>query len=495
MAPKLVALLLLCFLIAAQGNVNVYTDSVLTPFQDWGYGTHNAQDSTKVHSGNYSYSFVPTNYDAAYFYAGNGYINPTTYSEITFWIYRTSGSDDNINFNLISYNGTSNKVGQNDPITTYTGGSWAINTWVQATVLLSSFPKQNYDAFWLQYEASAPTTAYTVYIDDVVLVTAASSSAAAATTATSAKAATTTATTAAATTAKAATTSTTAATTAKASTTAAATTATTAKAATTTATTAAATTAKAATTSTTGAAATTAKVSTTTTGSSSSSTGGSPVVVAGDSSVSQYFTTATTGPGTYYGNYTSGGNCMLDPTPPDGLVSISVTVAAETSVYANSKTCGMCIQVTGTGTGSGANPITGTQLVYVNNECPSCSTDGLDFGEGGDGSWGLSWKAVPCPLEGNIQYVFKDGSGSTWIELQVRNNIVPVYTVELWSGGGYVELVRQSFNYFLGSSVSLTTPYKVRLTSVFGEQVVDTLSVIGSSQSVVYNGGVQFTLS
>ena len=47
----------------------VYTDQVNSPWQDYSWATtRNAADTTMVHSGSHSYSFVPASYQAMYFY-------------------------------------------------------------------------------------------------------------------------------------------------------------------------------------------------------------------------------------------------------------------------------------------------------------------------------------------------------------------------------------------------------------------------------------------
>jgi len=186
---------------------------------------------------------------------------------------------------------------------------------------------------------------------------------------------------------------------------------------------------------------------------------------------------------------------LLDPTPPNGLSSAGISVTVAIADYETSATCGMCLSVTGSGVGSGANPITGTQTVFVNNLCPSCAAHGLDFGEGGDGSWDITWTAVPCESQGNIEYIFKSGSSAYWIGLQPRNTVVPVNTLEISIAGIWVSLPRDTDNYFLGSVSEIIPPFQVRLTSIFGEQHIDTLPSILSDQVTVVTGSSQFTIT
>ena len=59
--------------------------------------------------------------------------------------------------------------------------------------------------------------------------------------------------------------------------------------------------------------------------------------------------------------------------------------------------CGMCLELTGTGVGSGGNPVTGVYHVFVNNQCPECEFGHLDVALPGDGLWDITW-CVPALL-------------------------------------------------------------------------------------------------
>jgi len=219
-----------------------------------------------------------------------------------------------------------------------------------------------------------------------------------------------------------------------------------------------------------------------------SCTGGDPTIYPG------YFTGSQSGQATYYGVYTNGGACTLDPTPPAGTASSTyATVAIATNVWANSEFCGTCLNVNYLGTGSGANPPPSNFLVYVNNECPSCSTNGIDLGLSGDGVWNVAWEAVPCPVGStNIQFLLQ-GANSYYIKLQVRNTLYPVYLVEVLQNGAYNALERTADNFFTaGSTVTfpLVFPLTVRVTAATGEQVID--SVASLTNSVVQQGSTQF---
>jgi len=412
---------------------------VQSPFEDWSWPVKTPGDTSQKHGGSASYSFTPANYNAIYFYNKNG-IQTSQYSGVTFWIYRVSGATDNINFALLTVSGTqSTPVGPKKVTEYLPNKSWPVGTWVQATVNFKDFTGTSFAGLWVQYQA-ADTTTKKVYVDDVVLVKAAS-------------------------------------TTAKTSTTTAKSSTTTGKAATTT-------TGKAATT-TTGKSTTT---TTTTTG--SGTTGGNPS--AGDQRIIDLFNKQQSGDATYYGVYSNGGNCMLDPTPTAGS-GTSHSVAIATPFWYGSATCGMCISVSGNGVGLGATPVTGTRTVFVNNQCPSCPVGGdLDFALSGDGVWDITWKAVACPVGSTkIQYVFKEGSSTFWLGLQARNTKYPVYKFELLVNNVWTALPRQDFNYFVQSfSAGLAFPVKIRLTSALGHVVEDQINAVENGK--IIEGKVQF---
>jgi len=211
----------------------------------------------------------------------------------------------------------------------------------------------------------------------------------------------------------------------------------------------------------------------------------------GDPSFSHYFTTPVSGSGTYYGAYSGGGTCTLDPTPPVGLQSsIYVTVAVNTNDFLSSEMCGACLNVTGSGQGSGATPIKGSFLAYANNLCPSCAAGGLDMGMSGDGIWDISWFVVPCPAPGNVQYFFQ-GTGYYYIKLQVRNTVVPVYQLSVEQGGTFVALVPTADGFFAspGSAITfpMTYPMTIQVTSVLGDTFTDSIQAFDNGAAIAGN--------
>ncbi|PRP75418.1 hypothetical protein PROFUN_15758 [Planoprotostelium fungivorum] len=179
--------------------------------------------------------------------------------------------------------------------------------------------------------------------------------------------------------------------------------------------------------------------------------------------------TTQSGDGTYYGPDNNSGNCGIYPVPSQiSSATQGLNVAMNAPQYFGSAACGLCLQVTGNGTGSGSNPITGTFLVFVNDQCPECKPGDLDLAKNGDGRWKISWKVVDCPVgDSKIQYSYQSIS-QYYIKLQPRNNRIALNYISIQdpTSGTYFAMTRTSDNYFtLPDSYNakpLTFPIKIQ---------------------------------
>ncbi len=193
-----------------------------------------------------------------------------------------------------------------------------------------------------------------------------------------------------------------------------------------------------------------------------------------------------TGRGTFYG-YDGGGNCSL-PFPEHVL-----TVAINDSDYQGSQACGAYLEV--------LNPATSKKVVVrVDNRCPDCPPHGLDLAIPAlaqiapidAGIVSLRWRYVSGP-DTPASVVFKEGSSASWSALQVRNQRNAVASLAYrasGSGGTYVPLERQMYNYFLAPGGMGPGPFDLKITDVFG-QVLEVSGVplsVGPELSL----GVQF---
>jgi expansin (peptidoglycan-binding protein) len=188
------------------------------------------------------------------------------------------------------------------------------------------------------------------------------------------------------------------------------------------------------------------------------------------------------GDATYY-NADGSGNCSFDPSPND--LNVAAMNAPE---YANSAVCGECVAITGP---------KGSVTVRIVDQCPGCPSGDLDlsmqaFEKIADLAAGrvmITWNVVTCEVSGPVAYRFKEGSSQYWTAIQVRNHRVPVAKLEWQNGGSFVDVARQSYNYFVEANGVGTGPVVVRLTSSDGQMLTDTLAAGWSAGSVVAGAG------
>lgn len=120
-----------------------------------------------------------------------------------------------------------------------------------------------------------------------------------------------------------------------------------------------------------------------------------------------------------------------------------IPVAINDDQYDNSKSCGACIQVRGSGRGIGGRPIRGTFRAYVHDRCPECRRGDLDLSSSGDGRWHISWKFVACPM--NDAFFAFEGSNNFYKKIQVRGLRFPARA--MWINGKKAE--RSQDNFFI----------------------------------------------
>ena len=201
-----------------------------------------------------------------------------------------------------------------------------------------------------------------------------------------------------------------------------------------------------------------------------------------------------TGDGTYYGQHGGAGHCSMQFTDSAQLPwtnGVSYFVALNRPQYNDSSPCGTCVALHGTGPGIGTLPVPETvAYAIVADECPECKTGDLDIATSGDGRWTIQWHAVPCDVGStSFQYSFQN-SNPWYVKLGITNTRVPPATVELSIGGQYATMQRTIDNYFvLSSGTPVVFPASVRVTSIMGDTVEDTIEAATGGPA---HGKVQF---
>jgi expansin (peptidoglycan-binding protein) len=171
-------------------------------------------------------------------------------------------------------------------------------------------------------------------------------------------------------------------------------------------------------------------------------------------------------------------------------------VAMGPTDYGNSATCGACVEVTR----DDGQSVT----VTVADQCPECQAGHIDLsraaflqiGTESEGYLGttnggavgiISWRYVPCPVQGNVIITLKEPSNQGWNEFMVQNSRLPIVSFEANWSGSWVTGTRQTYDYFnVGGSLSF--PLQVRLTDINGNVIEGTLQANQADQDL----GVQF---
>lgn len=174
-----------------------------------------------------------------------------------------------------------------------------------------------------------------------------------------------------------------------------------------------------------------------------------------------------TGEGTYYGA-TGAGACSFDASPGDLMVA-----AMNMPDYAGSAVCGACVTVDGPDA---------TITVRIVDLCPECKSGDLDlsqeaFAKIADPALGrvpIAWRFVSCPVSGDISYRYKEGSSQYWAGVQVRNHRNAIAKFEFQDAmGGWHEVARESYNYFIQDGGMGVGPLHFRVTDVAGNVLED----------------------
>ena len=195
-----------------------------------------------------------------------------------------------------------------------------------------------------------------------------------------------------------------------------------------------------------------------------------------------------TGVATYYDFADGGGNCCFPPTPDNLMVG-----AMNHTDYDNSYACGSCVAIDG--------PDSAIEIRIV-DQCPECKPGHIDLSPLAfsliapieHGRVPITWRVIPCPVNGPIVYHFKEGSNPWWIALQIRNHRYPVLKFEFQDEAGtFTELERTTYNYFVKADGMGTGPFVFRVTDLFGHQLTDSIAFPARDSGEVA-GKAQFPL-
>jgi expansin (peptidoglycan-binding protein) len=164
--------------------------------------------------------------------------------------------------------------------------------------------------------------------------------------------------------------------------------------------------------------------------------------------------------------------------------------AMNTTDYETSKACGAYVLVRAS---NGASV-----TVRITNECPlPCAPGQLDLSEQAfaklapvsTGRIAITWSLVSPDTAGTISIRYKNGSSPYWCGIQAIGHRNPLARLEVRVGGGWRQLARTDYNYFLSPDGS-GCGGAIRLTDIYGEQL--TVNGVALRPDAVQSTGVQF---
>jgi expansin len=192
----------------------------------------------------------------------------------------------------------------------------------------------------------------------------------------------------------------------------------------------------------------------------------------------------TAGTATHY-VLTGTGNCSYPSPPADGLF-----VALSPAEYHGAAACGGYVEV------SGPN---GSVRAEVIDQCPPCAAGHIDLSEAAfariaplsAGLVSVTYRAVADPaLAAPVALRVKEGSSRYWLALLAMNTGNPLASVQVESAaGGWRDLVRADYDYWIAASGAGDGPFTVRLTDTAGHQV--TARGVALKPDVVQDTGIR----
>lgn len=170
---------------------------------------------------------------------------------------------------------------------------------------------------------------------------------------------------------------------------------------------------------------------------------------------------------TFY-NANGAGGCMFDSSKTDLMVG-----AMNPFDYDGSQICGAGVNVTGPN---------GSIAIRIVDLCPGCGQGDIDlspeaFAEIADTALGrvpITWYVMAANVTGPILYHFMQAASRYWLAVQIRNSRYPIYSMEYLSpSGGWNNIGRAEYNYFIVPGGLGVGPYAFRVTDIYGHVLVD----------------------
>ena len=147
----------------AQADLPVYTDALVSGFQDWGWAAHNYANTSPVHSGNNSVSVTIGSAWEGLQIVHSAFAS-SPYTSVSFWINGGAGGGQRLQVFGLAQVGSTQNVWQ----TSFSLGTLQTNTWQQFTIPLSALGIANRtNATGIVFQDRIGAAQPTFYVDDI----------------------------------------------------------------------------------------------------------------------------------------------------------------------------------------------------------------------------------------------------------------------------------------------------------------------------------------
>jgi len=176
------------------------------------------------------------------------------------------------------------------------------------------------------------------------------------------------------------------------------------------------------------------------------------------------------------------GKCNLGSPTKEGfpmeLKGIDATAGVSPELYEGGM-CGMCLQVK-----DGDE----TYKVFVNNECSTCKGKELNIAFDANFKSTVSWKAVPCNTGASPMAFQFANSNQYYLKIQPAVSRCAIASFEVMQDDQWKEGTLTPDNYYEFVGGKFEFPLKIKVTSIFGEEITDTLENMTNMKSAGKRG-------
>eukprot|EP00794_Sanderia_malayensis_P003440 gene3440-3935_t len=189
----------------------------------------------------------------------------------------------------------------------------------------------------------------------------------------------------------------------------------------------------------------------------------------------------------YYGNYPAGtSSCLLDPTPPILSPRKWILAAVSKKDFIGSMICGTCMKISLIDLTRDEDP----EVIYaaIVDSCNACEEGKINLYIEGKAKRKANVQAIECLASKEQNETLKAVSRETRddIKVQIRNILLPVVSLEMFSGGKWICLPRDEENNFIVlNGEPRSDAIQLRATSVAGETVGFLINEFTLNQEVV----------